>query len=305
MFQSHLGEFSALLTAVFWSITALFFESASKKVGSLTVNIIRLLIAFMFLSVYNLITVNQFLPTNVSMHSWIWLSVSGLIGFVIGDYFLFKSYIFVGARVSMLIMALAPPIATLFAFILMGERFTLMNFFGMSLTITGIIFVIISKESKKQSGKNNKKFKLNYSATGLLLAFGGATGQAIGLVLSKYGMQDYNPFVASQIRVIAGAIGFVFLFTILRRWDKVYNAVKNKNFLFLIFMGAFFGPFLGVSFSLISIKYTGVGIASTIMAIVPILLIPASVIFFKEKVTIKDILGTIIAVGGVVIFFIF
>ena len=305
MFQSHIGELSALLTAIFWSITALFFESASKKVGSLTVNIIRLLMAFVFLSIYNFIAFHQIFPTNVSMHSWIWLSLSGLIGFVIGDYFLFKSYVYTGARVSMLIMSLSPPVAALFAFIIMGETFSFMNFIGMLLTLSGIIFVIIGRENKNQEGKNNKKFKFNYSSKGLLLAFGGASGQAIGLVLSKYGMQDYNPFIASQVRVIAGMTGFIILFFILHRWDKVFSAVKNKNIVFLIFMGAFFGPFLGVSFSLMSVKYTGVGIASTIMAIVPILIIPLSVIFFKEKITFKDIIGTVVAVGGVAIFFIF
>ena len=55
MIQNHYGEFAALLVAFFWSITALSFEAASKKVGSLPVNIIRLVIGLAFLSAMNLI----------------------------------------------------------------------------------------------------------------------------------------------------------------------------------------------------------------------------------------------------------
>lgn len=65
----------------------------------------------------------------------------------------------------------------------------------------------------------------------------------------------------------------------------------------------FFGPFLGVSFSLIAVKYTAAGVAATLMSIVPVLIIAPSVIFFREKVTFKEIAGAIIAVGGVALFF--
>jgi drug/metabolite transporter (DMT)-like permease len=68
-------------------------------------------------------------------------------------------------------------------------------------------------------------------------------------------------------------------------------------------LGAFFGPFLGVSFSLLAIKYADTGIAATIMALVPVLIIPPSMIIYKEKVTLKEAAGAILAVGGVAMFF--
>lgn len=145
--------------------------------------------------------------------------------------------------------------------------------------------------------------KLNYPIVGILLAFGGAVGQGSGLVLSKYGMQDFDPFAATQIRVITGFVGFAILFFILKRWKKVFSAIKDKQAMTRLSIGAFFGPFLGVSFSLLSVKYTTTGIASTIMAIVPVLIIPPAIIFFKEKITLKEVIGSIIAVGGVALFF--
>ena len=306
MLQSHFGEIAALLTAFFWTVTALFFESASKKVGSLTVNLLRLLLAFIFLGFYSLITNNTFLPIGASLHAWIWLGISGLIGFVIGDFFLFKSYTIIGARIAMLIMALAPPIAALFGWMLLGETMSFQNLLGMAVTITGIGMVVITRNTKEETqGKNTKILKFKYSAIGLLFAFLGATGQAVGLVLSKFGMKDYDAFAATQIRVFIGIIGFSVLFTIMRRWKNFIPAIINKRAFTKIAIGAFFGPFLGVSFSLLAIKYTTTGIASTIMAIVPVLIIPPAIIFFKEKISIIEIIGAAITVSGGSLFFIF
>ena len=255
MFQSHPGEFAALLTAIFWTITALAFESASKKVGSLSTNIIRLMLAFVFIGIYGLVVRGSFLPVGASAHNWIWLSLSGLVGFVLGDLFLFQAYVVVGARVSMLIMSLTPPITAFIGWIVMGEKLTLQNFIGMVLTLSGIILVLFNREPQVDEDNNQngkKKVKLIYPILGILLAFGGALGQAGGLVLSKYGMVNYDPFAATQIRVITGVIGFAFIFLFTRSWTKLFSAVKNKKAMTRLSIGAFFGPFLGVSFSLLS-----------------------------------------------------
>lgn len=305
MFQSHLGEYAALLTAVFWTITAIAFESAGKKVGSLSTNLIRLTLAFIFIGIYSTITRGSFIPFDASAHNWIWLSLSGLIGFVIGDLLLFEAYVVIGSRISMLIMSLTPPITALMGWIIMGETLTKQNILGMILTITGIMIVVLDRKSnsKETIENNNKKVKLSYPIIGILLAFGGAVGQGTGLVLSKYGMQDFDPFAATQIRVITGFVGFAILFFFMKRWKKVLSALKNKKAMTNLSIGAFFGPFLGVSFSLLSVKHTTTGIASTIMAIVPVMIIPPAILFFKEKVTLKEIIGSLIAVGGVALFF--
>lgn len=308
MFQTHLGEYAALLTAVFWTITAIAFESAGKKIGSLSTNLIRLFMAFIFIGIYGQVTRGSFIPFDASAHQWMWLSLSGFIGFVIGDLLLFEAYVVIGSRISMLIMSLTPPITAFFGWLLMDEVLTPQNMIGMFLTLLGIMIVVLDRKPKDKNidvkstnGKN--KIKLSYPIIGILLAFGGAVGQGAGLVLSKFGMQDFDPFAATQIRVITGLVGFTILFIFMKRWKKVIAAVKNKNAMTRLSIGAFFGPFLGVSFSLLSVKHTTTGVASTIMAIVPVLIIPPAVIFFKEKITLKEIIGSLIAVGGVAMFF--
>jgi len=296
-FNNHLGEFAALLTAFFWTATSLSFESASHKIGSVAVNILRLIIGLLFLSVFNLIRRGLIFPTDASHENWIWLSLSGLIGFVFGDLFLFKSYTVIGSRFSMLIMTLVPPITAFFGFIILGERLTLFHFLGMTLTFSGIAMAIFSRKSK------GEKLSLKLAPKGVLYAFGGAIGQALGLVLSKFGMRDYDPFAATQIRIIAGVIGYILLVTFLTRWKYVLKATGNKQGMLLTSVGAFFGPFLGVSFSLIAVKYTEAGIASTIMALVPVFIILPAVFLFKQKVTLPEILGAFVSVAGVALFF--
>ena len=296
-FNHHLGEFAALLTAFFWTVTSLSFESASHKIGSVAVNILRLIIGLAFLSVFTLIRRGFLFPIDASNENWMWLSLSGLVGFVFGDLFLFKSYTMIGSRFSMLIMTLVPPITAIFSFLILGERLTLFHYLGMTLTFTGIAMAIFSRPGK------GEKLSLKLTPKGILYAFGGAVGQALGLVLSKFGMKNYDPFAATQLRIIAGIFGYVLLVTFLARWGSVRNATHHKSGMMLTSLGAFFGPFLGVSFSLIAIKYTEAGIASTIMALVPVFIILPAVVLFKQKVTLPEILGAIVSVSGVALFF--
>ncbi len=304
--MAYFGEFAALLTAVFWTVTAMAFESAGKKVGSLSVNLIRLVIAFFIYCVYTQITRGMYFPFDATLESWMWLALSGLVGFVIGDLLLFQAFVVVGARISMLLMAMTPPFTAFISYFILGEVLSPKNWLGMGITLTGICIVILKRENKDLNGNNKVRKRLTsaYSVPGILLALGGALGQAVGLVLSKKGMGDYNAFAASQIRVLTGIIGFGILFLFMKRYGKVRGALKNKSAMKRITLGSIFGPFLGVSFSLLAIQYTKAGIAATIMAIVPVLIIPPAIILFNEKVNWKEIVGAVITVGGVAVFFI-
>ncbi len=303
MIASHFGEIAALLTAMFWMVTSMSFEAAGKRIGSLTVNLIRLYIAFGIYSLFLWITRGLAFPVDATREAWIWLSLSGLVGFAIGDLLLFQAFVVVGARISMLMMALVPPITALTGWMILDERLSLQSLAGMFLTLTGIILVIVKNELPHLESRKRRKLRFSYPVGGILLAFGGAVGQAVGLVLSKFGMKDYNAFAASQIRVLAGIVGFTLIFFIMRRWNRVKAGLKNRKGMLFTALGSVFGPFLGVSFSLLAVQHTETGIAATIMSIVPILLIPPAVIFFKEKVSFKEIIGSVLAVAGVAILF--
>jgi drug/metabolite transporter (DMT)-like permease len=57
--------------------------------------------------------------------------------------------------------------------------------------------------------------------------------------------------------------------------------------------------------SLVAIKYANIGIASTLMALPPVFLIPLSNWIFKERVSTASVLGTILSLVGVAIIFLY
>jgi drug/metabolite transporter (DMT)-like permease len=300
---AYFGEIAALLTAVFWTITSMSFESAGKKVGSLSVNLIRLLLAFLIYGVVNYFRRGLFLPLDAGTERWMWLILSGLVGFVMGDLLLFQAFVVIGARISMLIMALTPPITAFTSWLILDEVLSPMNWVGMVVTLTGISIVILKREKKELDSTQRRRITTNYSLTGILLAFGGAVGQGVGLVLSKKGMGQYDAFAASHIRVITGIIGFAIIILITKRYGNLWNALQHIPAMKRIALGSLFGPFLGVSFSLLAIQHSKAGIAATIMSIVPVLIIVPAILIFHEKVNWKEIIGAVITVSGVALFF--
>ncbi|HMA61604.1 MAG TPA: DMT family transporter [bacterium] len=297
MFQEHIGELAALGTALCWAANALFFEDAGKRVGSFAVNFIRIYFGLIFLSIFTWITRGMILPVDASAHAWFWLGLSGVVGVVIGDLMLFEAFVVVGARVSMLIMSLVPIITAIISWLVLGETMTALEIFGMVITITGVSLVILER---RDGGKN---LKFRHPIAGVLFALGGATGQAIGLVLSKLGMGDYNAFASTQIRLIIGSVGFLIVILITRKWSNVTKAFRNAKAMKSVTAGSFVGPFLGISLSLVAVQFTRAGIASTIIAISPVIIIPFSIAIFNEKVTPLEIFGAFISVAGVSIYF--
>lgn len=297
MIASRLGETAALLTALCWTICAIAFEVASKRAGALAVNMIRLAIGLIMLTLFCLFTREAILPLDASMRTWFWLSMSGMIGFAVGDLLLLRAFIVIGSRVSMLVMASVPPLTALIGWAIIGETLGTMGLLGMTLTVGGIALVVLERKIEED------RVRLSHSLTGILLAFGGAVGQAVGLVLSKYGMGDYNAFSATQIRILAGTVTSFPILVILGRVRHVRSVVRQRRIMIPASLGALFGPFLGVSFSLLAVQHTSTGVASTIMAIVPVLIIPPAVIFFKERITFREVVGAVIAVTGVGILF--
>ena len=292
-FQSHIGEIASLLTAVCWMLSAIFFEKAGRRTGSLSVNIIRIFLGILFLGITTLFTRGMFFPMDATAYNWLWLGLSGIVGFFLGDLLLFKSYILIGSRTSQLVMSLAPMITAVIGWFFLQEILSLKSIAGIVVSVTGIMIAV--------AGKN---LKLNIPLRGFLYALGGALGQAVGLILSKKGMGDYDPIAATQIRAIFGFVAFALLVTFVGRWRRVFMTLRDKTGMKAITIGTVFGPFIGVSLSLYAVQHTETGIASALMALVPIFIILPTAIMFKEKITVQQVIGAVISIAGATIFFI-
>ena len=290
--MNYIGEISALVVAVCWTLSALFFEKAGRKIGSLSVNIIRLVWAFLLLGVTLLFTKQTFFPLDATAYQWFWLGLSGVVGLFLGDLFLFKSYLLIGSRTATLIMSSVPVITATVGWFFLEEILSFKSIIAILISLSGIVIAIA-----------DRRLKINVPAKGLLYAFGGAMGQAIGLILSKKGIGEYDPISATQIRILFGLICFVIMISVLRRWPKVKEALRDKSGIRAVSIGSFFGPFLGITLSLFAIQHTKTGIASTFMALVPVFIIIPSAIMFKEKISPHHVIGAIVSIIGVSLFF--
>ena len=298
--ENYLGEIAALGTSVCWTFTSIFFTLSGRRVGSLIVNQARLLLAVVFLSVTHLLLLGVLLPDQPGLYRWFWLGLSGVIGLVLGDGFLFQAFVLIGPRRSMLLMALVPIISILMAWLFLGETLSATEIVAIGLTVGGIAWVVSEGEA------NGVQVDRRRYWLGILAGLGGALGQALGLVASKKGMVGgFSPLSATLMRMMVAA-AVIWGFALLRgRAGQSMRALADRQASLAILGGAIAGPFLGVWLSLIAVSLTEVGIAATLMALTPIFLLLPSQWIFKERISLQSVVGTAVAIVGVAIILLF
>ena len=295
------GEAIALATVLCWTLSIQFFAIASKEVGAIPVNIIRISVALLFFSLLLLFKEGALLPVDFPLRSWILLSLSGVIGFFIGDIFLFKALVELGPRITMLIQSLAAPTAAVFGWTFLHESYSLHQWVGMAITLAGVSAVVLERGKELSPAQKLKVTRVSYKG----VVFGGVAmlGQAGGLLLSKTGMQTesgyLDAFSATQIRALAAFFCFVIFFTVTKKWQDVTTALSNHKAVAFTAIGAAIGPFLGVSLSLMTLHYLATGVSSTFFSLITICIIPFSIYLHKEHVSLRAFVGAIIAVFGV------
>ena len=296
-----MGEIAAAITSVFWTLSSLSFTEGGKKVGSLVVNRVRLVFAVILLMAAHLVILNEAIPLNAGWDRWFWLGLSGIIGLALGDAFLFQAFVMIGARLSMLIMASVPVISALSAWLFLGEMLAWYEIAGILLTVSGIAVVVLEKGNHNPKINNPRQYLL-----GILCAIGGAIGQALGMVLAKKGLYgEFNALSGVLMRMITAMITIWIITIVFRQAAKTIQILqKTPSAILWILLGAIAGPFLGVWASLIAIQATHVGIASTLMALTPIFMLPISKWVYKESVSWRAVIGTLTAIAGVGLLFI-
>ena len=325
-----LGETISLFVALSWTVTALFAEVGSKRMGSLPFNTVRMTMSLVFLALTLWLLMGTPYPRFADGNTWFWLLLSGLVGYVIGDYCLMQGYIHIGSRFGQLFMTLSAPTAAITARLFLSEQMRPIAILGMVVTLSGIAMSILAKDDATAS---SHKVKLKLPARGIFYASMAGIGQGIGLVISKVGLLHYEqsvlaaglslsevpseailplslnisiPFAATMIRAYIGLAGF-FLALVLFNQDglaQLNRAVHDRKAMGCVLGSTIFGPFIGVSASLLATLYTSAGIAQTIFALTPILIIAPSAFLFHQKVTAREVIGAVISVVGVAMFFI-
>ncbi|MGH8014656.1 MAG: DMT family transporter [Candidatus Zixiibacteriota bacterium] len=305
----YAGEIAALATALLWAVTSIFFTEAGKRIGSFNVNRIRLVMAVVIYAVIMLVTTGNVFPEGLNSTQLFWLGLSGLVGLVFGDSCGFKALVIIGPRMMTLLYSTAPIFASVIAWIFLGESLRPIDILGIAVTIGGIGWVVTDRMNKKSAEKvrNENHSDSGSFGKGILLGLGAGLGQGLGLVLAKQGMTFSGPAVdamsASFVRMIVATICIWLFSAFSGKLGSVLTAIKDRQAMKLALGGALFGPFLGVWMSLLALVYIKTGVAATLNATTPIIIIPIVMAYYKERVSWRSVLGAVLAVGGVSILF--
>jgi len=301
--DSFVGETAAVLTSGLWTVASLFFTAAGRRIGSLSVNAYRTVMAVGFLLVTHLVLLGTIFPL-ASSAQWFWMGTSGVVGLGIGDSGLFAAYVMIGPRRSLLMMALSPIFASLGAYLMLGETIPAVAAFGIALTLGGVVLVIL--EGEEHSGEIPVSKKLKHY--GVFFGLIAAIGQGVGLVLAKKGIElnpavSLNPLSATLMRMLLGACSLWLFLLCVGRLPELRSAFKSKEGMRQTVAAAFVGPFLGVTLSMVAVTYAETGIAQTLLSLMPIMIIPVVWVLYRQKTSWRGILGAAIAIIGVSILF--
>lgn len=300
------GELIALVTTLCWSLGIFPFTEASKRIGTAPVNQYRLLLAWLLISIILFFSESLSLTelfSNPKPYHYLFLGLSGIIGFTIGDYCSFKSFTILGPKLGSLYTTFAPGAALSMGFFVLGEKINLIGILGIAVTIGGVIWLTLSK--KDTAAAEHAGFKRD--KTGIILGITGALCQGTGLVLSKYGMDYYAEKIPTMHAVwIRLLFAFVAAFVVSIIGNKLIQNTKpvfaNKNNAIpYMVLGTLLGPICGVTCSLIAIQKIEVAVAQTIFALLPIVVLPVNLLVYKEKITLQSVFACLIAILGVII----
>ncbi len=297
-----MGELAAVAASALWSFTSIQFTLAGRRVGSSAMNYARLALALLYLSLTHWLITGEVWPIHAAPARWLWMSLSGVVGLTLGDAALYQGYMLIGPRRTQLMMTSAPALTTLAARLLWNERLSLPQLLAMTLTVGGIMWVV----SEPRQGERHFAGDDDPQAyrKGLVLGGLAALCQAIGLLLSRQGLVGgFSPLSATVIRMAAATVAIVVIGAARGQTRAIWQRLRDRRALWLIVGGALTGPYIGVWLSMEAVQHAAMGIASTLLALAPVLLIPLSAWFFGERVTRRAVLGTLLALMGVALIF--
>jgi|SRR5271157_592498 len=297
--MSSIGEIAALFTSFCWSFSAIGFTKSTQRVGSMATNRVRVFLAMLALILINGLLYGQPVPLHAGASRWAWLGISGIIGLSLGDAFLFQAYHEIGARLGLLLLSLAPVFGAAIAWVFFGQALKALQIAGIAITLAGISWVVMTRPTEVQEHAHK------VTGRGILFGILAALGQATGLVFSQQGMSGgFSPFAGTLIRMLAAVATLWIAAAFQRQAGTTVEAMRRSPGAFgWIAFGALFGPVLGVSSSLLAVQHVGIGVASTLMALPPVFMLPISYFVFKDRFGWQAIVGTLVAMAGVALLF--
>ncbi len=288
------------MAALCWAVASLISADVTRKIGGLAFNRLRLF----FVSII-LISYTFYLDTwNTINHEFLFTIIfSGIIGIFLGDTLLFIALQKIGPRRNNILFSLAAPFTVILNIIFLNEIMSTINLIGCIIVFCGVVVAIAYGNSKD---KNHRWEVVEGNIyLGVSLGIGAALCQAIGLIMMKPILtMGADPIASAALRT---AISFIFLaFTFFLNY-KTFNTKTNLSFKIVgqSILSGFLGMALGMSLLLIALKYADAGIVATLSSTSPIMILFLIWLLTKKIPTIGAWIGTVLAIIGSGLIFIY
>jgi drug/metabolite transporter (DMT)-like permease len=289
------GEIAALTAVILWSSTAILFETIGKRIGAFYTNLMRLTLASVLLGITLWFQQGYFFPVGASADQKLWLGLSGVVGLALGDAAFFSCLVILGSRLATLLLSLSPVFTTAIAWFFLGEHLSPVGLLGILITFIGIFWVV-----NEENEDHHPRVKLK----GVILGVLAAIGQGTGVILAKYGFRtEIDALSATILRMVPAALVMWVAAVALRRVKPMKIFLTDKKASGFIVIASLIGPYLGVWLANVAVKYAEAGVAATLLAMVPVILIPLVWIVHGTRPTLRAVTGTLIAMAGVTLIF--
>lgn len=306
MSDAQFGQLLALATAVLWTGSAVAWTSAGRYVGALPISSVRLLLAGGLLLIHGWLTRGSALPTDATVRQASILGLSGFTGFFLSDLCLFKAFLVIGPRQALMVFSLVPPMAALMSWIVLGSPLSPIKWLAMLVTLAGVIWVVAEQPRTREEGRTSAEFATDQLRKrrgerlfGAALALAAAFWQAVSLLLTKIGLTDYDAAAATTLRVLGGGVGYILLISLLGRWSVIIATLRAPRVMMILTAGAVVGPYLGVICYVESLRHCHAGVVATIVATMPVLILPVSALIYNDRITLRAVCGAVVSVVGV------
>jgi drug/metabolite transporter (DMT)-like permease len=308
--EPYIGPAAGVSASLLWSFTMLFFTAASRRLGATLVNAVRIFMALVWLGITHRLLAGTWLPA-ASPRQVVLLGVSGCLGLTLGDWALFSAFVRIGPRLTSLIFTTSPILAALFGWLALDERLDALAWLGILVTIAGVAWVVAERPA---AGPTVRRADRTW---GLVLAIAAAACQAGGYLFSKEGIghgwlpreQHMSPQTASFIRMFFAALSAIplFIWAARRRiglasQSPTEHSGRRGGYVYTL-CGSLAGPFLGMWMSLVALDRVKLGVAQTLISLSPVFILPLVVLLYKERVSLRAVLGACIAVAGTTLLF--
>jgi drug/metabolite transporter (DMT)-like permease len=289
------GEIAAMGAACLWAVASVVYGRLGAHIPPLQLNLIKGLIAIVLL-LFTIEIRQEFLP-QLALTPLCLLLLSGIIGIGFGDIAFLSAINSLGASRTLLMGTLAPPMTAIGAMIFLQEGLKTSAWCGILLTILGVAWVV----TERVPGKGDNATNL---WQGIGIGFLAAIANATGAILSRAALAHSNipPLWAALLRLSAAVFILLPWVWFVRRPSRFEFKIQSARVMAGCVFAAFCGTYLGIWLQQMAIKYTAVGVASTLLQTSPLFVLPIAVCI-GEKVSFRAIAGVVVAIAGIGLLF--